>query len=492
MPAESTPSNPLPTPNHPQGVIKCSICGMGNLNGSSSSSGTGTNEGIVVLSDPIERICGRCVNTPDARRRISMSACENAYTDEQENGQAERERVSSEDLTRNVSSNSNMSMGLGLGLRGIDLEDKTESVISNDEEHATSRETIPSPDPSTPQRDRHLESSPPEPSGLSRSLPTHHPRPWRTALPRSPLHAISNDFPATPERISTPRDAGLSEIEEYDRPPNPLLDVTKARVPSIGRGALYPGSIFRGTQTSGRSAYEVEIQFVDVNFAESNVSGYLSISHLTDSHPHLTTFFDGEIIGMKYGFITGSRYQASEHDDLRHFGRFEQFRRPSTRMDMVKPELYLRDPLPDRSKGEIKAKERDFVFLRIKEKFLVPDHRVRDISGASFAGFYYALVDLSPPLTPAEPPTPTTPSTPRTSFGPPAPIIIRRGSSQADVNRRPDGGRRRESSNKIREPPARGEATIRGYYFHSLNQEPFQELFLTHVPQRSSSTFELR
>lgn len=27
--------------------------------------------------------------------------------------------------------------------------------------------------------------------------------------------------------------------------------------------------------------------------------------------------------------------------------------------------------------------------MRWKEKFLVPDHRVKEISGASFEGFYY-------------------------------------------------------------------------------------------------------
>jgi hypothetical protein len=164
---------------------------------------------------------------------------------------------------------------------------------------------------------------------------------------------------------------------------------------------LYPGSIFRGTQTSGRSAYEVEIKVVvrlfvcscapilmtqDVSFAESTLCGYLSISHLTDAHPHLTTFFTGEIIGPKYGFVTGERFGATEHDDMRHWGRFEQFRRPATRTDLIRPEMLLRDPIPDRSKGETKARDRDFVFLRIKERFLVPDHKVRDISGASFAG----------------------------------------------------------------------------------------------------------
>ena len=32
--------------------------------------------------------------------------------------------------------------------------------------------------------------------------------------------------------------------------------------------------------------------------------------------------------------------------------------------------------------------------MRWKERFLVPDHRVRDINGASFAGFYYVCVEL--------------------------------------------------------------------------------------------------
>ncbi|WWC88058.1 uncharacterized protein L201_002961 [Kwoniella dendrophila CBS 6074] len=482
MPTESTPSASLLSTNHPQGVIKCSICGLGNITGGSSSN-TNNNEGIIVLNDPIERICGRCINTPDARRRIASMETAHHVTGNEGSESGEDRSAST---------------GLGLGLRGVDLEEKSESTISNDEDSDGSRENTPSPVPTFPEdTTRSAPNSPMEINGLSRSLPTHHPKPWRTTISKPSLNTISADqpvsIPTTPQRSSTP---GGIKNEESERPPNPLLDVTKARVPSIGRGALYPGSIFRGTQTSGRSAYEVEIQLVDVNFAESNVSGYLSISHLTDSHPHLTTYFDGEIIGNKYGFITGSKYGATEHDDMRHWGRFEQFRRPSTRLDMLKPELLFRDPQPDKSKGELKSKERDFIFLRIKEKFLVPDHKVRDISGASFAGFYYALVDLSPPSAPLEVSTPTSPSTPKASFGPPSPIIIRRSSNQAEVRGmvRPDGSRRRESSSRLREReiPSRGEATIRGYYFHSLNQEPFQELFLSHVPQRSSSTFEFR
>jgi len=37
----------------------------------------------------------------------------------------------------------------------------------------------------------------------------------------------------------------------------------------------------------------------------------------------------------------------------------------------------------------------DFVYMRWKEHFLVPDHTIRDINGASFAGFYYTCFQKS-------------------------------------------------------------------------------------------------
>lgn len=40
-------------------------------------------------------------------------------------------------------------------------------------------------------------------------------------------------------------------------------------------------------------------------------------------------------------------------------------------------------------------KNADHVFMRWKEHFLVPDHTIRDISGASFAGFYYICFQKS-------------------------------------------------------------------------------------------------
>lgn len=233
----------------------------------------------------------------------------------------------------------------------------------------------------------------------------------------------------------------------------------------------------------------------DVNFPDSSLSGYLSISHLTDAHPHLTTFFTGEIIGPQHGFITGTKYGATEHDDMRHWGRFEQFRRPATRGDMMRPELLFRDPIPDRTRGETVAKERDFVFLRIKERFLVPDHTVRDISGASFAGeskrhnvlpylelregFYYAMVDLSPSPAGPEPMSPTSPVM-KSPTSPTAPTLPRRTSASNEVRSpsRPAQSRRRQSSNKLPEV-VQSEATIRGVSFSSTPQDSADRAIFT-------------
>ena len=92
---------------------------------------------------------------------------------------------------------------------------------------------------------------------------------------------------------------------------------------------------------------------------------------MTDDWPELTTYFDAEIIGSRYGFLTRN-WGATEQEDMVHWGRFPAFRH--VRNELKKPHLTMKDA------------DRGAVFMRWKEKFLVPDHRVQDISGASFAG----------------------------------------------------------------------------------------------------------
>lgn len=156
-------------------------------------------------------------------------------------------------------------------------------------------------------------------------------------------------------------------------------------------------------------------------------------------YPTLTTFFAGEIISRKRPFLT-RKWDADEDVDRKHWvsqishnkvntGAQLQAASPSSR-----PCLY--------AKGKFQAfyqyaktfnsddfdyedlKNSDYIFmrwkvrvlpqfsercnffprlemlhwpprLRLQEQFLVPDHTIKDISGASFAGFYYICFQKS-------------------------------------------------------------------------------------------------
>ncbi|EMP33087.1 Developmentally-regulated GTP-binding protein 2 [Chelonia mydas] len=92
-------------------------------------------------------------------------------------------------------------------------------------------------------------------------------------------------------------------------------------------------------------------------------------------YPTLTTFFEGEIISKKHPFLT-RKWDADEDVDRKHWGKFQAFYQ------------YAKTFNSDDFDYE-DLKNGDYVFMRWKEQFLVPDHTIKDISGASFAGFYY-------------------------------------------------------------------------------------------------------
>jgi len=103
---------------------------------------------------------------------------------------------------------------------------------------------------------------------------------------------------------------------------------------------------------------------------------------LTDDHPTLTTFFSGEIIGPKHLFRTShASWNSSEKIDLQHWARFPAWK-PLARAAKASSNFTLKNHL-----------DREHLFMRWKEYFLVPDHRVKSISGASFEGFYYICFD---------------------------------------------------------------------------------------------------
>ncbi|KAK9470052.1 vacuolar import and degradation protein-domain-containing protein [Dipodascopsis tothii] len=140
---------------------------------------------------------------------------------------------------------------------------------------------------------------------------------------------------------------------------------------------LRSGSHFVGTQQSGRSTYEVHVELKHVDMRESFVCGYLHIQGLTEDHPTLTTYFEGQIIGPKYSFLTRrSDWGATEKTDVAHWARFPSWR-----------PLAGEAKRPDYCHNDFD--QRDHIYMRWKECFLVPDHKIRNINGASFAGFYY-------------------------------------------------------------------------------------------------------
>jgi hypothetical protein len=158
------------------------------------------------------------------------------------------------------------------------------------------------------------------------------------------------------------------------------VDISNKRLRNTHLGALYAGSRFKGVQKCGISKYNVMVDIQHVDLKESKISGYLNIEGLTNECPELTTFFEGEIIGPQYPFLT-RKWQAQQYIDALHWGKFPSFE-PYLRT--FNDDDFTYDPF-----------DNDFIYMRWKEHFLVPDHCVSNIEGASFAGFYYICYQRS-------------------------------------------------------------------------------------------------
>lgn len=185
----------------------------------------------------------------------------------------------------------------------------------------------------------------------------------------------SNSSPNCHQENSSNSNSMPVRVDIVPPPPNnsKQLGVTKS--------LLYNGSKFRGFQKSKGNSYEVEVVLQHVDEANSYLCGYLKITGLTFEFPTLTTFFDGEIISKKYPFLT-RKWDADEEVDRKHFGKFAAF------VD------YQKNFNSDDFDYEALQKS-DYVFMRWKEHFLVPNHKIKDINGASFAGFYYICFQKS-------------------------------------------------------------------------------------------------
>ncbi|KAJ5902154.1 hypothetical protein N7495_002682 [Penicillium taxi] len=198
--------------------------------------------------------------------------------------------------------------------------------------------------------------------------------------PKVEGHIARVDDDAGPARSGSPTDSCVRS-ESPVMPLKPSLlryEFSNVRLlPNHTSSFLRSGSKFTGTQQSDSQMYNVDVEIKQVDMAESYLCGYLRIQGLTPDHPTLTTFFEGEIIGTKHTFITrNEEWGANERTDMHHWSRFPAWKplaKQAKRADFTYRNFA----------------QREHIFMRWKEYFLVPDHRVRTISGASFEGFYY-------------------------------------------------------------------------------------------------------
>ncbi|KAA8916447.1 hypothetical protein TRICI_001310 [Trichomonascus ciferrii] len=151
--------------------------------------------------------------------------------------------------------------------------------------------------------------------------------------------------------------------------------------PALRSSFLRPGSTFIGSQQSGRSTHEVNVEIKAVDMESAFICGYLRIEGLTEDHPTLITYFEGEMISPKYSFFTKrEEWGASAKTDIAHWSRFAPWR---TISNQAKDPNYVHHNFD----------QQEHIYMRWKECFLVPDYTVRDIHGASYAGFYYICFD---------------------------------------------------------------------------------------------------
>lgn len=174
---------------------------------------------------------------------------------------------------------------------------------------------------------------------------------------------------------------------------------TPVSVPALRNTYLRPGAKFVGEQQSATARYDLKVEFKTVDLVSSVVTGFFQISGLTVEHPMITTCFKGEIINnplhklewgnnthtQKYSFITEERSWGSfPRNDMDHWKKLT-----GSPNEISEPDL--QEKLHRIHAGQ---QDNQYVYMRWKEEFLLPDSRIKLLKDASFAGFYYIVLNI--------------------------------------------------------------------------------------------------
>lgn len=171
-------------------------------------------------------------------------------------------------------------------------------------------------------------------------------------------------------------------------------------VPPLVNQYLRPNAKYVGEQQSSVGIHDIRVELKSVDLVNLVVTGFFQILGLTDEHPLITTCFKGEIINnplrstawrdkhqhiKDYAFITEHRdWGLFPQNDLDHWKTLIRASQPMS-------EPALKDSLLDIHSGRLDSQ---FVYMRWKEEFLLPDLRIKQLKNASFEGFYYVVLNI--------------------------------------------------------------------------------------------------
>ena len=85
------------------------------------------------------------------------------------------------------------------------------------------------------------------------------------------------------------------------------------------------------------------------------ICGYLSIEGLTAEFPTLMTYFEGEIIGEDYSFLT-NKWDAETYTDFQHWQKFPAFKQFESNFNNSQSFSFVNS---------------DYIFMRWKVIFLI-------------------------------------------------------------------------------------------------------------------------
>ncbi|KAK5634501.1 hypothetical protein RRF57_010214 [Xylaria bambusicola] len=185
---------------------------------------------------------------------------------------------------------------------------------------------------------------------------------------------------ATAEQDKLDDDDRPTPVKYGEYPPSMGFDYSNIRAGCPRKKKVVPlaNHPFRYFLWHPRHIYELVASFMGHSNPNVRYTMCKLKLSLTEDNPTLTTYFEGEIIGSRYDFLTKHEgWGATEKIDLNHWGKFSAFRPYSKQ---VRKGVAVSIP---------NLAQRENIFMRWKEHFLVPDHRVTSLNGASFEGFYY-------------------------------------------------------------------------------------------------------